>query len=95
MQPGMSPFITPQPKLASGKLLDLQPPSQVGFTMNPALNESSENLMVDMPAVPHLGQSNAGAALNTSFKESFKNPWTTIPRPMNRFTEIPEHVYER
>jgi len=40
-----------------------------------------------------LGSSNAN--LNTSFKESFKNPWTTIPRPMNRFTEIPEHVYEK
>ena len=45
--------------------------------------------------MPILGQSNAGAGLNTSFKESFKNPWTTIPRPMNRFVEIPEHVYER
>ena len=28
-------------------------------------------------------------------KESFKNPWTTIARPMNRFVEIPEAVYER
>jgi hypothetical protein len=66
--------------------------------MNHALNESSGNLMTMMeqqPAVPILGQSNAGAGLNTSFKESFKNPWTTIPRPMNRFVEIPEHVYER
>lgn len=30
-----------------------------------------------------------------SFKESFKNPWTTIPRPMNRFTEISAAQYER
>ena len=45
--------------------------------------------------MPILGQSGAAGALNTSFKESFKNPWTTIPRPMNRFVEIPEHVYER
>ena len=31
----------------------------------------------------------------SSFKESFKNPWTTIPRPMNRFAEISEVQYER
>jgi len=63
--------------------------------MNQALNESSTNLLMmeQQPAVPILGQSNAG--LNTSFKESFKNPWTTIARPMNHFMEIPEHVYER
>jgi hypothetical protein len=30
----------------------------------------------------------SGAADQSNFKDSFKNPWTTIPRPMNRFIEI-------
>lgn len=29
------------------------------------------------------------------FKDSFKNPWTTIPRPMNRFAEISQIQYDR
>jgi hypothetical protein len=37
------------------------------------------------------GQTQGGGG----FKESFKNPWTTIPRPMNRFTEISQAQYER
>lgn len=27
--------------------------------------------------------------------ESFKNPWTTIPRPMNRFMELNDIQQER
>mmetsp|Transcript_4267 Transcript_4267/g.3107 ORF Transcript_4267/g.3107 Transcript_4267/m.3107 type:complete len:93 (-) Transcript_4267:451-729(-) len=28
-------------------------------------------------------------------KGSFKNPWTAIPRPMNRFMEVNDVQYER
>jgi len=31
----------------------------------------------------------------TNLKDSFKNPWTTIPRPMNRFAVISQVEYER
>lgn len=31
----------------------------------------------------------------SSFKDTFKNPWTTIPRPMNHFAEISQVQYDR
>ncbi|TNV82453.1 hypothetical protein FGO68_gene8416 [Halteria grandinella] len=40
-------------------------------------------------------QGTGGFGETAEFKESFKNPWTTIPRPMNRFTEISAAQYER
>ena len=46
------------------------------------------------PAVPIFGQSNAVADLNTSFKESLRTREDDTS-PINRFVEIPEHVYER
>ena len=42
-----------------------------------------------------VGQGDNNPNNQSSFKESFKNPWTTIPRPMNRFAEISEVQYER
>jgi CRISPR/Cas system CMR subunit Cmr4 (Cas7 group RAMP superfamily) len=33
--------------------------------------------------------------VDPNMKDSFKNPWTTIPRPMNRFSEISHAQYER
>ncbi len=86
-------FITPQPKLTSGKLVDLQgsmgPPS--GLQNHNESFAQYQNL-VGQPDNPN----NPNNANNTTqFKESFKNPWTTIPRPMNRFAEISEVQYER
>jgi hypothetical protein len=83
--------VTPQPKLTSGKLLDLQgsmgPPSGL---QNININQQNNESFAQYQNLVGQGENN-----QSSFKESFKNPWTTIPRPMNRFAEISEVQYER
>ena len=44
---------------------------------------------------PPSGMDRAPTDSQADYRDSFKNPWTTVPRPMNRFMDVNPVVYER